>query len=601
MRKSMNISPEIGRAAQLLQSGDAEGALALLARSKGGEGAEYIKAMCLSRLNRVSEAEESFAKAAKTSAVPGEVLANHANMLARNDEARRAVGLYKKARQKPGAPTDLEVALARALLSVGDADEALHVLQPYLQAHKQDASAFALLGNALKALDRFAEARGAYDEAIRLRPDYAVALIGRSHLSRIEGKRDLAQQDIHTAARSGMNDLQVVLAAARQLALDGHYDGAHGAYQRALALAPLRRDIHAELNRYLWEIGSKDAFLSSYRAVMGQASGQAKVALMVDAGQLATRSEQFDVASSFYSEALALDPNNAAALSGLAEVVAGDEREGCWKRAIERAGHDAGLRLGYSWYLLNEGRAEEAETILEGTSPGELQQIWYAYDSTAARMLGRPRYERDYNVEGVVAVRQLTPPSRFGSLPSFLSAVEEALDPLFQRKVAPVDQTLFGGQQTAGSLWDTANPVLLDLRDAMMAEARRFWSELNVEEGHPLHRKVKQPLCYAGSWSVRLTGGGGHTDHVHGNGTFSSANYIAVPDSIVNAPDSSAGCLRLGRPNLRAIEMPPEKLVRPEAGTIVLFPSYVWHGVERFESDRFRITTPADFVEMKAQ
>ena len=204
------------------------------------------------------------------------------------------------------------------------------------------------------------------------------------------------------------------------------------------------------------------------------------------------------------------------------------------------------------------------------------------------------------SVEGVVALRQLTPPSRFGSLPSFLSAVEEALDPLFKRKVAPVDQTLFGGQQTAGSLWDTANPVLLELRDAMMAEARRFWSELNVEEGHPLHRKVKQPLRYAGSWSVRLTGGGGHTDHIHGNGTFSSANYIAVPNSIVNTTDSSAGCLRLGKPNLRTIQMPPEKLIRPEAGTIVLFPSYVWHGVERFESDRFRITTPADFVEMKA-
>jgi hypothetical protein len=34
--------------------------------------------------------------------------------------------------------------------------------------------------------------------------------------------------------------------------------------------------------------------------------------------------------------------------------------------------------------------------------------------------------------------------------------------------------------------------------------------------------------------------------------------------------------------------------VKPEAGKLVLFPSYMWHGVEPFESDAPRLTVAFD-------
>ena len=56
-----------------------------------------------------------------------------------------------------------------------------------------------------------------------------------------------------------------------------------------------------------------------------------------------------------------------------------------------------------------------------------------------------------------------------------------------------------------------------------------------------------------------------------------------------------AGWLRLGRPGIvtqPALE--PDFRVKPEPGKLVLFPSYMWHGVEPFESDAPRLTVAFD-------
>ncbi|MEM9839647.1 MAG: putative 2OG-Fe(II) oxygenase [Pseudomonadota bacterium] len=558
----------------------------------------HLRALALSAMGEISEAEDTFRKALKGAARPGEILTNHANMLARQDEPAKAAALYSEAKGKPGAPANLAVSYAKVLVAADQPEEAARMLAEDYAGLASDASAQNVLGTAFKSAERFSEARQAYDRSIALKPDHAEALINRAHLSQIEGKRDAANADLTVGVQHGRSNLGVVLAAARHLSQDGQTDAAHAAYTHALRLAPQRADIHAELNRYLWEIGRRDAFLESYRQVKDQVSADLRLKLLVEAGSLALRAEDRETtAREFFAEAASLAPDHPYALVGVAEAAADQDKEVAWSNAVRLAGGHQEVGLGYAWFLLNRGRAEEAEATLNATDKTGAEQLFFAYDSTAARMLGRERYKTYYDLDRVTAVRPISPPGRFGSLESFLSAVDEALDPLFQRAAAPVDQTLFGGQQTAGSLWETANPVLLELREAMMAVAQSFWDELSVEEGHPLYRTAKRRLGFGGSWAVRLTSGGGHTDHIHPNGLFSSAHYLRVPSDIGTEEGASAGCLRLGRPNLETIDLPAERVIRPEEGTLILFPSYMWHGVEAFESEKVRVTTPADFVE----
>jgi uncharacterized protein (TIGR02466 family) len=99
----------------------------------------------------------------------------------------------------------------------------------------------------------------------------------------------------------------------------------------------------------------------------------------------------------------------------------------------------------------------------------------------------------------------------------------------------------------------------------------------------------------SGSWSVRLTPGGHHVDHLHHSGWISSAFYVSLPASV--RAEGDEGSLRFGHPGTDtkpALEA--EFRVKPQPGLLVLFPSYMWHGTESFGGDEPRLTIAFDVV-----
>jgi len=101
-----------------------------------------------------------------------------------------------------------------------------------------------------------------------------------------------------------------------------------------------------------------------------------------------------------------------------------------------------------------------------------------------------------------------------------------------------------------------------------------------------------QPVRFAGSWSVRLTGGGHHVDHVHPAGWFSSAFYVALPEAGLGG-DGKAGWLTLGEANELGLSLPPIAAIEPKPGRLVLFPSTMWHGTRKFPAGE-RLTVAFD-------
>ena len=68
-----------------------------------------------------------------------------------------------------------------------------------------------------------------------------------------------------------------------------------------------------------------------------------------------------------------------------------------------------------------------------------------------------------------------------------------------------------------------------------------------VDPRHPILSRRGGRIRFTGSWSVRLTGGGCHANHIHPAGWFSSAFYVALPDVDERGPEP-AGWLTLGEP-----------------------------------------------------
>jgi hypothetical protein len=98
-----------------------------------------------------------------------------------------------------------------------------------------------------------------------------------------------------------------------------------------------------------------------------------------------------------------------------------------------------------------------------------------------------------------------------------------------------------------------------------------------------------------GIWSVRLRPDGFHHNHVHPKGWLSSACYIDLPDAVHS--DNKEGWIKFGEPGMvTSPELSWEHAVEPRVGTIVLFPSYMWHGTIPFSGEQERMTCALDIV-----
>jgi uncharacterized protein (TIGR02466 family) len=110
-----------------------------------------------------------------------------------------------------------------------------------------------------------------------------------------------------------------------------------------------------------------------------------------------------------------------------------------------------------------------------------------------------------------------------------------------------------------------------------------------MDPRHPLLGQPRdRPIRFAGSWSVRLSGGGYHANHVHPDGWISSALYIVLPPDL---GDAEAGFLVLGQPQAQlGLDLAPTRVVEPKPGRLALFPSWMWHGTRPFgEGERMTV------------
>jgi uncharacterized protein (TIGR02466 family) len=98
-------------------------------------------------------------------------------------------------------------------------------------------------------------------------------------------------------------------------------------------------------------------------------------------------------------------------------------------------------------------------------------------------------------------------------------------------------------------------------------------------------------------WGAILEQRGHQLAHNHANAWLSGVYYVEAPRSIRMRENAPAGWIEFGRPPdaYQCTRTPETKLVHPEEGKMLLFPSYMWHRTFPFEEDSRRITIAIDF------
>jgi len=591
----------------LLRRGALPEALALAGRLAAAHPdsveARQLLAICLARTGKAGEAEREFAQALRLAPDHPHVLSNLASLLRSLGRSEEAVALWQRATQAHPSFLQAWMDLGATELARGRGNEAVAAFERAI-ALQPSARAWHYLGNARRAQGELALAETAFRNAIALDPRSASAFLNLGAVLRLRGRPSDAIACYERAEALGFRGAEVHDAMAGALTDLGRIPEALDRARRLVAEHPAFPAGHRTLASLRWEYGTDtDATDDPFAAFAAAADAQpvnsalqgAYLGLLLEARKAdlaVARAEQLrrrgdsTLLQRMHADALALAGRHGEAADLYASLHNGGER-------------GPGFLNAYARHLLVRGdwqaAAERAGEVLR-QDPANQQAL--AYLATAWRLLGDAREFWLCDYERLIAPVQVDPPAGFRDTEAFLDALNATLDGLHRATREPIQESLRGGSQTPGQLFGRPDPVIDAAGQALQRAVERWVSRLPPDAAHPFLRRRGAGLRFAGSWSVKLWTAGSHVNHVHSQGWISSAFYVKLPPSMLGAPEhSTAGCIQFGQPPVdMGLQLPPRRVVRPEPGTLVLFPSYMWHGTVPFDDAGPRVTIAFDLV-----
>ena len=466
----------------------------------------------------------------------------------------------------------------------GFAAQALPLLSAGTARHPGDARIWQVLGLAHRRLDDLALAVAALERAAALAP--RDALIAHT-LARATMEAGLPATGLFRHAQQlAPTDGSVLLGLAASLLADGQVDDAIASLDAQLVRQPGWLEGQETAARLRWMRGERDAFTAGFdRALEALPREIALWRALIDT---LIRAEMYDRALAAIARGRVAAGGHVLfdALETICVAEKGDteEADALFRRFFPI--RDASMAVRYVRHLLRSGRpAEASEFVGPWLGSTDADALW-PYVALAWRLTGDPRWQW---LEGDPRfVRAYDLGERISSLDTLAARCRRLHPNLGQ----PLEQSVRGGTQTDGALFSRVEPEIRELRQVLLETVAEHVAQLPpIDPAHPLlrHRRDR-PLQFSGSWSVRLTGGGRHANHIHPAGWLSSAFYLTLP-----APkpedEPHAGWLTLGEPHGElGLDLPPTRLIEPKPGRLVLFPSTMWHGTRPFaEGERMTV------------
>ncbi|MBJ6121488.1 2OG-Fe(II) oxygenase family protein [Sphingomonas sp. BT553] len=445
----------------------------------------------------------------------------------------------------------------------------------------------------MKAQGDLRGAAACYAQAVAARPDSAVA---EHNLASVLGDLNDFAGAAAAAARAiakGGDAPETWLVRGRALQGLGELDAADDALATAVARRPDYAVAHRDLAQLRWmrsaDVGH--ALTAIERAPSTAALTQVKATVLMEAGD-------DDRAAAVLRAALASEPGHVGLRLLAAQVAArlGDA-EGQLAQAsaaLRAASASIEAAKAVAEALLHAGRAGEAAALaarIVAAVPDDQGAI--AVQATAWRLIGDPRYVALCEDPALVSVTTIETPAGWADLGAFLTDLTSELATRHRWRTHPLEQSVRHGSQTQEDLAQLDVPVVRALFAALDAPIRAHIAGLGSGTD-PVRRRVAADYRFAGAWSVRLSPGGFHSDHVHPRGWLSSAFYVALPEAVEREPE---GWLALGRPGITTQPaLGPVRHIRPRPGQLVLFPSYLWHGTEPFAGEASRLSVAFDLL-----
>ena len=545
-------------------------------------------------------AGDYFRKALKLGGKNPAISSNYANFLSGEGREDEALAHYARAVKLEPRFADAWYNWGLALTALERYAEAEKKLREALKLNPNDSRYHNALGLTFRKREQNETAIAAFEQAVRLDPGNTKAIHNLGGALRAEKRLEEAKRCCEEVIRRNPGQFESWQNLAAILHEEGDNEKAIKAYKKLLEIDPVHLESHRILNNIIWESEAPGEFLASYEWAMEQRPEAVELPVtyaesLVLAGYADKAREMLDRVAGRFPDNPDLHFAYGRTLDTLKDYNGARTH---YEASVAVKPDNEEYHIEFARMLINGGDLDYALEQLEAAeqlNPDE-QTIW-ALRGVVWRLQGDEREHWLQNYDLLVRGIELEVPEGYGSIAEFNEHLHETLITLHKMQRQPLDQTLVGGTQTFGQLYENKHEVIGKLRDAVYGAAQKYIADLPEDDSHPVMRRLSRDIKFSGSWSCRLKSEGFHTNHMHPKGWISGPYYVSLPDEIKNSTEDGdkPGWVKFGEPNLK-VDLGPRKIIKPEEGMQVFFPSYTWHGTNPFTSDQYRVTAPCDIA-----
>lgn len=479
------------------------------------------------------------------------------------DQARELLG--EAARRAP-VDAEIHMNLGNVLAGCGDAESAL---QAYASAHALAQGYPEPAYNAgvlLLELKRYGDAADWFRSALERDLDHAAAAIGRAEALHKAG--DLAAAEAELLALIARRPKDAVAFTNLSAVLDAKGDDA-GALQKAeqaVTLDPGLAAAHFNKGVALQGLGLWQAAIDSYRRTLALEPAHAAAAL--NQGEAFFALGALDDAERAFARAHDIDPTFAKASVNLA---------------------DLRLAEGNPAAALNE-----IEMFLS-VVPGHPSAL--AFKAFALRDLGEAGKARVLDdPDRFIVARPLETPAGFADMAAFNAALGAHVLGHPTLTPSPKAHATRSGRHSGELLTEPMGPMA-GFADEIMSAFKAYKRRFLGEASHPFLDACPDAVTLS-VWAVVMHADGHQVPHIHPAAWLSGVYYVEVPDSIHAEDPDHAGWIEFGRPpeDIHAKHLPEVRLIKPEPGLMLLFPSYFYHRTVPLQGSAQRISIAFDVM-----
>ena len=484
----------------------------------------------------------------------------------------RALTLFTRALALAPDLVEAGINAAITLMRMERFAEAAALLAPLERAATANAGYWRLRADAERQAGLHRAAEASMERATALDPRGPLTARSRARLSLERGDPRMLDH-IETALRLNPGDPALLYDYAQALSVSGQMAEALECTTTLTRQLPGWTEalkLHAELR---WAAGERDRFADHFEPITAMAG--AGPAVWMAWHEVLAGVDRAAESAAVLARARAIWPQDGDLALAHAIALGEAGQAGDAQAVFESFGapDTPEWAIAHGRNLLRMGDAPRAEAQLARARTARPDDVAaWALTDLCWRLTGDDRHEWLHGQAGMV--RQIALP---------LSADERAaiigrLNALHRHSSMPIGQSVKNGSQTKGALFARAEPELARLEAAIHEALADYRAGLPpADPDHPLLARRDDPWAIVGSWSIRLDGEGHHAAHIHPRGLWSSASYWLVPEAIADA--DQPGWLEIGNPPPGlAAGLGSLHLVRPEPGTLVLFPSTLYHG-----------------------